>query len=227
MINATDVGAVDLAAGEGTRLGRRKQFEELLHGERLVDRAVAAVSAVASTVVVVLPPGTGWDGAPVHAVVDGGADRRASVEAGVASLPTSCDVVLVHDAAHPLASATLCRACVERVADADAAVPFLDAADVVKRRNPDGSLTTVGRDGLGAAQMPMAFRRSALALHPTGLAAVEDSHLVELAGGRVLAVAGEVTNLHVTDAASLDAARRLAGRLVEETNPASHSAGEP
>lgn len=209
-----------LAAGLGSRFGAQKQFLELLPGERLVDRAVRTVAAVADWTVVVLPFGHIWDGDKVYATVDGDSDRLGSVRAGFSALPDSCSIVLVHDAAHPLASADLCLRCTRAVArGAAAAVPFFEAVDVVKRRDETGVLRTVGRAGLGAAQVPMAFRRDVLAsahvmasestLEPVA----EDSHLVELAGYDVHAVEGDAANIHVTDPHSLDIARRLAATL--------------
>ena len=93
-------------------------------------------------------------------------------------------------------------------------VPILAVADTVKRRNDDGSLTTVGREGLGTAQAPMAYRRPVLDRALADAAAtggvVEESMAVEHIGGRVVAVDGEPVNLHVTDRRSLAIARRLA-----------------
>jgi 2-C-methyl-D-erythritol 4-phosphate cytidylyltransferase len=215
-----DVGAVVLAAGSGNRFGAEKQFLELLPGERLVDRAVRTVAEVAEWTVVVLPPGHIWDGDEVYATVAGDSDRLGSVRAGIGALPDACSIVLVHDAAHPLATAELSARCTAEVAGgAAAAVPFLEAVDVVKRRSEAGRLSTVGRAGLGAAQVPMAFRRDVLAAahqldRSVDVGAVaEDSHLIELAGHLVQAVEGDVANIHVTDPRSLDIARRLAGTL--------------
>lgn len=170
------------------------------------------VAAVASEVVVVVPPGSSWTGGPPTTAVAGGADRSASVAAGLAALSPAVEVVLIHDAAHPLASAELARAVIAAVlAGADAALPFLDAADVVKHRRPDGGLQTVGRVGFGSAQMPMVFRRSALVAARAGEGrADEDSALVEAAGGRVVGVPGDSANVHVVDARSLEVARALA-----------------
>jgi 2-C-methyl-D-erythritol 4-phosphate cytidylyltransferase len=105
---------------------------------------------------------------------------------------------------------------------ADASLPLWDVPDVVKQRSPDG-LVTVGRNGFGLAQVPMAFRREALLAAHEGIArvgpedagAVEDSALIESAGGRVEAVPGEVTNVHVVDAASLALARHLVSLVGE------------
>lgn len=232
----TAVAAVVLAAGSSTRMGTapdsepgtepetdsktdsetelstRKQFLELRPGERIVDRVIATCRSVADWVGVIVPAGLAWDGPPVDAVIEGGADRSASIRAGVAAVPAEAEIVVVHSASHPLASAALLHRVVAAVADgADGAVPIVAAADTIKRCNPDGTLTTIGRDGLGAAQAPMAYRRLVLdrALAEAG-DQVDESVAVEAIGGRVIAVEGELTNLHVTDLASLAVVRRLA-----------------
>lgn len=207
------IGALVTAAGSGSRFGTAKQFLPLGPAERLVDRAVTTVAEVASWTGVVLPAGWRWDGPTVDAVTTGGATRYASIAAGLAILPPEVDLVVVHSASHPLASVELIRRVVDAViAGADGAVPFLEAVDVVKRRSERNTLTTVGREGLGTAQCPMAFARPVLdrAFAETDHG-TEESELVERIGGRVVAVAGEVTNLHVVDQAGLDLARCLAG----------------
>ena len=208
----TRVGGLVLAAGSGTRMGTAKQFLELVSGQRLVDRAIASVRGVASWVGVVVPAGSGWYGEDVDAVATGGESRHESLANGLCAVPDEVDIVVVHSASHPLASTGLAAALVETVAlGADAAVPFLPAADVIKRRGGDGTLTTVGREQLGAAQCPMAFDRAVLVrAFAEAEPGIEESALVEAIGGTVVAVAGEVANVHVVDSASLAVARAIA-----------------
>lgn len=207
-----EIGALITAAGAGSRLGEPKQFLDLTPSERLVDRAVATVGTVAEWVGVILPAGREWDGPSVDATCAGGGSRHASLKAGLAIVPPSIDVIVIHSASHPLASAELVRHVVATVAGgADGAVPFLDAVDTVKRRNDDGALRSVGREGLGSAQCPMAYSRAVLddafARVEHG---IEESELVEAIGGRVVAVPGEIWNIHVVDRPSLAVARCLA-----------------
>ena len=200
-------------------MGARKQFLELAPGELVVDRVVATCRAAAGWVGVVLPPGAAWSGSPIDALIEGGADRYASIAAGIAALPTGADIVVIHSASHPLASLDLVRRLVQAVDDgADGAVPFQRTADVIKRVAADGTLTTVGREGLGMAQAPTAWRRSILdkAL-ATVDEATEEGEAVEAIGGRVVAIDGELANLHITDAGSLDLARHLAARTRNPT----------
>ncbi|MFM8302710.1 MAG: 2-C-methyl-D-erythritol 4-phosphate cytidylyltransferase [Actinomycetota bacterium] len=206
------VGAVVVAAGRGDRFGTPKQFVEL-DGERLVDRAVRACRAVSDEVVVVLPSGVGWDGPPVDAAVDGGATRSGSVRAGLAALRGDHDVVVVHDAARPLASRALFDAVIAAVrAGADAAVPGVPVADTLKRVDGTRVVETVDRDALVAVQTPQAFRTTVLrAAHGSVGDATDDAALVEAAGGTVTVVRGEADNFKVTEPADLRRARVVLG----------------
>ena len=211
---AGGVGAIVVAAGRGDRFGAAKQFLEL-GGTRLVDRAVVACSGSCDAVVVVLPADVAWDGPVVHAAVSGGATRSDSVRAGLAALPPTVEVVLVHDAARPLASRAVFDAVINAIrAGADAAVPALPVPDTLKRVDGARVLETVARDDLVAVQTPQAFRIDALrAAHAGDGRATDDAGLVEQSGGCVVVVPGEVTNFKITAPSDLElAAAVLAAR---------------
>lgn len=206
-----------LAAGRGLRFGGFKQFVEL-DGRQLVDRSVDATASVCDDVVVVVPPGTHWPGRPGMSVVAGGDTRTQSVRHGLAVLPAAAEVVVIHDAAHPLASAALSRAVVDAVRDgAVAAVPGLRPADIIKRVDHGHVRATVGRDDLVAVQMPQAYRADVLrAAHTRGgdqPDVLEDSVLVEALGMRVRVVPGEATNIHVTSPSEMAIAACIARHL--------------
>ncbi|HTR97126.1 MAG TPA: 2-C-methyl-D-erythritol 2,4-cyclodiphosphate synthase, partial [Candidatus Acidoferrales bacterium] len=127
------------------------------------------------------------------------ASRRAELP------PRDADVVVVHDAARPLAAPGLFEAVVAAVgAGADAAVPALAVTDTLKRVEAGRVAATVERAGLVAVQTPQAFRRAALAAaHEGGAEATDDAALVEAAGGRVVVVDGDARNVKITDAGDL------------------------
>lgn len=202
-----------LAAGSGARFGGRKQCAEVA-GRRLVDHAVELLTTCCDRVVVVLPPDEAWTGRPVHAVVAGGDTRFASVRSGLAAAG-GARVVVIHDAAHPLASTALAAAVISAVdGGADAAVPGIRPHEAVKEVAGSRVVATIGRDRLVLTQMPQAFDgdqlRRAHAVPPPG-GAVEDSELVEAMGGTVVVVPGERRNVHVTDPTSLAIAETLSG----------------
>lgn len=210
-----DVSVIVTAAGSGSRFGTRKQFLELKPGVRLVDVAVESASDISDNVALALPAGYEWDGRPVSTVVTGGQSRLDSVAAGLSSLPDDQEIVVVHDAAHPMAPKKAFLDVIEAVRNgADAAVPVLPLADVVKRIDRQERLSTVGRDGLGLAQVPMAFSFDALrAAHEDekerSPEVWEDSMLIEIRGGQVIGVPGSPTNVHVVTSEDLELAKLL------------------
>jgi len=197
------VAAVVVAAGRGLRFGATKQFT-LLGEETLAARSVRAARCVADVVIVVVPADYEGGGEGADLVVTGGATRAASVRAGLARVGEA-SVVVVHDAARPLASEALFHAVVDAVlAGADGAVPGVTPSDTIKRVLQRGDTTTVAatlaRDELVAVQTPQAFQTHVLvAAHAAQGDASDDAALVEANGGVVVVVPGEAANLKVTD----------------------------
>jgi 2-C-methyl-D-erythritol 4-phosphate cytidylyltransferase len=124
------------------------------------------------------------------------------VRAGLAAVPAGADIVCVHDAARPLASAELFARVVAAVrAGADGAIPAVAVTDTIKVVDRDGVVTaTPDRSTLVAVQTPQAFRATALrAAHAGGGADTDDAAAVERHGGRVVTVPGEPWNRKITD----------------------------
>ncbi|MEO8423100.1 MAG: 2-C-methyl-D-erythritol 4-phosphate cytidylyltransferase [Actinomycetota bacterium] len=219
--------AVIVAGGSGTRLGGDEP--KALHtigGRPLV--VVAVEQAVASPsiagVVVAAPPGFEERFRQVLApvagssvVVTGGETRQRSVVAGLSAVEPHVDVVVVHDAARPFASAELFTAVIDAVAaGADAAVPVLPLVDTVKRVRGGSIIGTEPRDELALAQTPQACRiqllRDGLAkAEESGLDFTDDAGLLEWMGITVRTVAGEHGNFKITTALDLARADRILG----------------
>lgn len=204
--------AVVVAAGRGERFGSPKQYEEL-GGQRVLDWAIAAARTAADGVVLVVPPARAGDAEDaVDAVVAGGLSRTASVRNGLAAVPADADVIVVHDAARPLAPADVFERVVAAVrAGADAAVPALPVADTVKRVRDNVVVETIDRSDLVGVQTPQAFRAAALrAAHAAADAeATDDAALVEAAGGRVVVVTGHERAAKLTTTRELDVLRAV------------------
>lgn len=202
------VWAIVVAGGSGSRFGGLKQ-RALLAGRPVVDWATAPAADTCDGVVVVLPAGS--PEIAEGAAVAGGGTRSESVRRGLVAVPPDADVIVVHDAARPLASPRLFRAVVAAVrAGADGAVPALPVADTVKRVEGDLVVETVDRSALVAVQTPQAFRAEALRrAHASQAEATDDAALVEQAGGKVVVVPGETRNGKITDATDLAAMEAL------------------
>jgi 2-C-methyl-D-erythritol 4-phosphate cytidylyltransferase len=202
------VAAVVVAAGRGTRFGGAKQFA-LLDGETVAARSVAQARLVADLVVLVVPEGYEGSGEGADVVVTGGASRAASVRSGLAHCGDAA-IVIVHDAARPLASADLFHAVVSAVEEgADAAIPGLTLTDTVKRVTSKDGVTvvveTLAREELVAVQTPQAFRREVLErAHAHDDDATDDAGLVEALGALVVVIPGESTNVKITHLGDLE-----------------------
>ena len=220
------VVAVIVAAGSGTRLGGElPKALRTIGGRPMV--AVAVDSALASpsidAVVVVSPVGSEdavremFGNASETVVVTGGPSRQRSVAAGLSVVGDHVDVIVVHDAARPFASAALFTAVVEAVmAGADAAVPVVSLVDTVKRVRDGSIVGTEPRDGLALAQTPQACR---LDLLRAAIADAEDPASISpmtpaCSNGRayrVRTVEGEPGNIKITTAEDLSRADELLG----------------
>ena len=199
------VAAIVVAGGRGERFGGQKQFIEI-GGVTMAARSVAASRSVASTVIVVVPADYTGGGEGADVVAIGGESRSASVRSGLAHVGDA-EIVVVHDAARPWATAGLFHAVVDAVEKgAVAAVPGLAVTDTLKRVTREHEtvvVATVSRDDLVTVQTPQAFRRDDLVrAHTTEVDATDDAALLENTG-RCVVVQGEQTNVKITEAADL------------------------
>ena len=208
-LNETEnVWTIVVAGGSGSRMGRAKQYEQV-GSRRVIDHAADVARSVSDGVVVVVPPAD----ASSEGGVAGGATRSESVRAGLAAVPAEATIVCVHDAVRPFASQDLFAAVIRAVRDgADGAVPGIAVTDTIKRIDADNVVVgTPARATFVAVQTPQAFRASVLrAAHRSGSEATDDAALVELCGGRVVVVPGEVSNRKITHLEDLAWARELA-----------------
>jgi 2-C-methyl-D-erythritol 4-phosphate cytidylyltransferase len=197
------VWAVVVAAGAGSRFGAAKQFAPLMD-RRVLDWSVEAARAACDGVVAVLPAGHLEPG-----TVAGGATRSASVRAGLAVVPDDAEVVVVHDAARPLAGAEIFERVIAAVrAGADAALPALPLGDTIKVVTGGVVRRTLDRSELVAVQTPQAFRADMLRrAHAEGADATDDGALVEALGGTVVVVVGDPRNVKITGPDDLATAR--------------------
>lgn len=232
-----------VAAGEGRRFGGPKQLQPL-GGRRVIDWAVGPAVRASRGVVVVAAAdqvadlrdgpgalsadaagneresgGNGERGEAAEIVVTaGGATRSESVRAGIAAMPRDAEVIVVHDAARPLATDALFAAVTGAVvAGFDGAVPAVGVTDTI-RHVDSGPLD---RSQLRAVQTPQAFRADVLRRAHLGRAeATDDATLVEGVGGKVHLVEGEPDNLKITEPGDLGVAEvLLAARLADLGTP--------
>jgi 2-C-methyl-D-erythritol 4-phosphate cytidylyltransferase len=206
------VWIVIVAAWSGARFGGPKQYE-WLGSARIVDRSIATACRVGDRVALVVAAAdvdevrAQFRANPTVVVVAGGASRSASVRGGLGAVSDDAEVIVVHDAARPLASDALFEQVIASVkGGADAAVPGVAVSDSLRR--VDGGIVDRGR--VVAVQTPQAFRADLLRrAHRDEPDATDDATLVEMIGGKVEIVPGESTNFKITTSHDLMVARML------------------
>jgi 2-C-methyl-D-erythritol 4-phosphate cytidylyltransferase len=214
-----------VAAGSATRFGEKKQFLSLA-GRPVADWAVEACRSVCDSVVLVVPAdavsGAAPNGHGADVVVAGGTTRAASVRAGLRALGSDAEIVVVHDAARPMARPELFKAVVAALEERDVAgvICAIPVTDTVKRIAPSspGSgdpviVETLDRSELVAVQTPQAFSVAVLRrAHEGEPEATDDAALVEALGLTVSVVPGHQDNVKLTTPADLTRVELLAAR---------------
>jgi len=134
-------------------------------------------------------------------VVAGGNTRSESVRCGLRALPAKTQIVIVHDAARPLAKASLFTQVIEKIIDGyDGATCYLPVSDTIKSLGQDGNISTLDRSKLIAVQTPQAFSFPILQkVHSTNPEATDDVALLEGIGAKIALVKGDPTNLKITE----------------------------
>jgi len=152
----------------------------------------------------------------------GGVDRQSSVLRGLEALRDTAapgDWVLVHDAARPCLSTDELSRLLDALPESGSEGALLAApvADTLKRRDAQGRVSTVDRDGMWRALTPQAFRLAELnaaltAAQARGRAVTDEAQAMELAGHHPRLVVGEADNIKVTREQDLRAAARVLAR---------------
>jgi 2-C-methyl-D-erythritol 4-phosphate cytidylyltransferase len=223
------VSAIIVAAGSGMRLGldAPKAFVPL-GGRSLLYyslRAMAALDAIGE-VVVTIPAGMEQRArAEIERagleipfkLVAGGTERQDSVRIALAITSAESEVVVIHDAARPLATPAMFAACLDAVRRVDGAIAAIAVADTLKRTDGRMITGTVARAELWQAQTPQAFRRVMLIeAHDRAMrerwTTTDDAELVERCGGHLEVVESSATNFKITTPADLEIAEALMAR---------------
>jgi len=222
--------AVIAAGGTGTRMnaGVPKQFLEI-SGKPVLLHTVEKISSIeeVAEIVIALPPEYIPEaseilrqlpaGADIRCVA-GGANRQESVRAGVASVRSDPDIIMVHDAVRPLCDRELMRRVLEAASKKGAAIPGLPAMETIQRVARTGRvLSTPPREELYAIQTPQAFHagilKSALdRAHAAGFLGTDESSVVRWAGHPVYVVEGSPDNIKITRPLDMQIAGLLLSR---------------
>jgi 2-C-methyl-D-erythritol 4-phosphate cytidylyltransferase / 2-C-methyl-D-erythritol 2,4-cyclodiphosphate synthase len=239
------VTAIIAAGGRGRRFGGAQPKQLLSVGGRpILERSVTAFLAhpLVDAVIVAVPQAL-VDDPPLYLrqtikplqVVAGGERRQDSVANAFRAAEATSDIIVIHDAARPFASADLISRTIDAAAESGAALAAVGSRDTVKlvlrqaqdERGPEqpAPLTlsqskgerdlwvdqTLRRETIFLAQTPQAFRRAVLS-DALALArdATDEASLAEQAGHPVRIVEGEASNIKITTAEDLPIAEAIA-----------------
>ncbi|QST00164.1 bifunctional 2-C-methyl-D-erythritol 4-phosphate cytidylyltransferase/2-C-methyl-D-erythritol 2,4-cyclodiphosphate synthase [Pontibacillus sp. ALD_SL1] len=145
-------------------------------------------------------------------LIDGGQERQDSVYAGLQAI-NSDSIVLIHDGARPFVTRKSIRELVEEASEHGAALLAVPVTDTIKQYQ-SGSLKTLKRDELWAAQTPQAFRyNTILEAHEHAkddhYLGTDDASLVERLGGNVGVVQGSYDNIKLTTPEDIEKAETI------------------
>ncbi|WP_076345565.1 IspD/TarI family cytidylyltransferase [Alicyclobacillus vulcanalis] len=224
--------AIVVAAGEGRRMGFKKQFLDLAGRSMWLRSAEAMLAGGADEIVVVASAAdvARMEEEARHAQLAvhfalGGATRHESVVSGVkralermaaGGADLAHSALAVHDAARPFVSAEDVRRVFEAAMRCGGAVLGSPCRDTVKRVASGWVQETIPRDELFLAETPQALRADLAPsvylerTYAADEAPTDDSGAMEAAGVPVVAVTSMAYNGKITTPADLDYARFLA-----------------
>ena len=226
--------AIILAGGVGSRAGGSlpKQFQDIA-GVPMLLRSIRAIRDAlpqAAFVVVAHPDhhdrcielissAPDLQGLP-YVVTDGGNSRVGSVINGLdvitmSHIPTSEDIVLIHDAARPLVSAAVIEDALKLVGKGCGVVPAVPLSDSI-RRVKDGATQSARRSDFVAVQTPQVFLledivRAYGEVKDESLF-TDDASVGEAAGLKILISKGDPSNIKITNPVDFLIAEQLVGK---------------
>lgn len=207
------VGAVIPAAGQGQRMGKKKQFLSL-RGKPLlfwtlkafencaeVDCVVVVVNAEEISKAVEMIEKESIK--KVTAVVEGGRRRQDSVIRGFKALPEGVDIVVIHDGARPLIEPNIITQAIKDLGFFDSVVVAVPAIDTLKEVSEGLIVRTLDRRLVWHAQTPQVFKRKILAkalevIEKENLEFTDEAAVVEALGYRVAVTMGDYANFKIT-----------------------------
>ena len=227
--------AIVLGGGSGSRMGAEINKVLLpLRGVPAIVRAIAPFTGLCAGVIVVarateiesmraLVARYGL-GKAVLAVVEGGADRQASVACGLAALPSDAEAVLIHDGARALVTEEVILRALASTEKYGSGVASVAVTDTVMRVDAWGmAVETLDRDTLRAMQTPQAFtvesiRRAHAQALTEGYRATDDAALLTHIGMPVHLCEGSRENLKLTTLLDLTVAEAILAARDGEAN---------
>ncbi len=201
-----------MAAGSGSRMGREKQFINILDKPVIyhtikafqehegIDEIIIVTSEQIRSDIEILISEHKFD--KVSSVILGGASRGESVRNGLEILPDEGNV-LIHDGARPMVDKKLITRILAALVEDEAVIPAIPLKDTVKEVRDGFVEHTLNRPDFVAVQTPQAFRtvliKEAFKSFDTGVNYFDDAMVIEEnLGQKIRIVEGDERNIKAT-----------------------------
>ena len=216
------VATIIPAAGQGVRMGGKKQFLKLDGIPIFIHtlRKFAACPEVSEIFMAAPAEDISAIEETLRAerlskevmVVAGGNRRQDSVENCLGVLSRDTDLVAVHDAVRPFVTVALICAVIEEAARTGASILGILSVDTVKQVQQTRIVGTIPRERIVLAQTPQVFRYELLKqafakAREENFVGTDEASLVEHLGHEVTVVPGSERNIKITTPADLELAR--------------------
>ena len=216
------VATIIPAAGQGVRMGGKKQFLKLDGIPIFIHtlRKFAACPEVSEIFMAAPAEDISAIEETLRAerlskevmVVAGGNRRQDSVENCLGVLSRDTDLVAVHDAVRPFVTVALICAVIEEAARTGASILGILSVDTVKQVQQTRIVGTIPRERIVMAQTPQVFRYELLKqafakAREENFIGTDEASLVEHLGHEVTVVPGSERNIKITTPADLELAR--------------------
>ncbi|PIX86928.1 MAG: 2-C-methyl-D-erythritol 4-phosphate cytidylyltransferase [Nitrospirae bacterium CG_4_9_14_3_um_filter_53_35] len=205
------------SAGKGIRMGSsvKKQFLSLC-GEPVLVHTLRVLQTCPEMdeIILVVPEEDrafcreqivekyGFD--KIVSIISGGRERQDSVYAGLLSMVSPPDLVVVHDGVRPFLTGEMIRESVRLAAQGVSAVAGVPVRDTIKSVDSSLMVTkTLSRETLWSIQTPQAFPyrdlvRAYESAYEDGFLGTDDASLIERLGLPVRVVMGNNENIKIT-----------------------------
>lgn len=211
------VAAIIVAGGSGSRMGSKikKQYLKIQDKEILAHTVECfnAMPEIHQIIVVTAKEDIEYVDTllkktyhlnKVKDIVEGGKERQDSVYEGIKCISDEVKYVIVHDGARPLITKEVILKALNKAYEHKASIVAVPVKDTIKVVNSNKEVEdTPRRETLWSVQTPQIFEKELIIEAYTqakmqGIAATDDSMLVEALGVSVYVVEGEYTNIKIT-----------------------------
>jgi len=222
------VSAIIVAAGNSTRMGKDKQFLELcgipviVHTLKAFEKAYTINEIIVVTREESIPSIETFvkehDFTKVVSIVQGGAERQASVMAGILETSGDSNFYSIHDGARPLIMPNDIDAVNQKAFTHKCAAIGVKVKDTIKRVDSSSFIeATVDREFLYMVQTPQVFesslyKKSLAKAKELGVSFTDDCGLLESIGEKVYMHFGSYENIKITTAEDIEIAQAILKR---------------